>query len=254
MTKNKIKNEKLSVDDNSSVPFFIQIAETIKRRILTGQYNPGNQLFTGGELEREFQTSEITIRKALEKLKNDGFIQRRRGLGTTVSKIDPEPLRFELGDSFKKLKESIMKLNTKVKVLEITKTKSSEYIQNILSTPPDQEIWRLKRIRIYKGLPVSYYTYYADSSYCAKVSLKNAAKEDILNTMEQAMGIKIHTVSKILRSVVADIDISSILKIPFGSSAFFSESTHHSASGRTLFFSQAYFRGDMFAIRTTSQL
>jgi GntR family transcriptional regulator len=255
MVKNrKIIKENISLDQNSSVPFFIQIAETMKRRIQSGLYNPGKQLFTGQELEKEFQTSNITIRKAMEKLKNDGFVERRRGLGTTVSKIEPVPLGFELGSSFKKLKESIEKLNTSVKVLEITRTISSEYLQTILSMSPEQEIWRMQRIRIYKGLPVSFYTYYVDPAYCADISVENAGKDNILNTMEQAIGIKIHKVSQTLRSVVADLDISSVLEIPFGAPAFFNESTYHSASAKILFFSQAYFRGDMFALRTTSRL
>jgi GntR family transcriptional regulator len=254
MAKRKRKKEIISLDQNSSVPFFIQIAETMKSRIVSGQYNPGKQLFTGEELEREFQTSNITIRKAMEKLKNDGFVERRRGLGTTVSKIAPEPLGFELGSSFKKLKESIQKLNTKVKVLEIIRTTSSEYVQDILSMSPEQEIWRMRRIRIYQGLPVSFYTYYADPLFCSDIYEKDAGKDDILNTIEQAMGIKIHKVRQTLRSVVADLDISSILEIPFGAPAFFNESTYHSRSGKTLFLSQSYFRGDMFVLRTTSLL
>jgi GntR family transcriptional regulator len=254
MTNRKIKKEKISLDHNSSVPFFIQIAETMKRRILSGQYNPGKQPFTGEELEREFHTSNITIRKAMEKLKKDGFVERRRGLGTTVSRIDPEPLGFELSNSFRKLIESIQKLNTQVKVLEITKTISSKYIQNLLSLGHEQEIWRLKRIRIYKGLRISYYTYYADPSYCADISEKDAEKEDILNTMEQAVGIKIHKVSQTLRSVAADLDLSSALEIPFGAPVFFNECTYQSISGEALFLSQSYFRGDMFVFRTTSLL
>lgn len=254
MINRKEKKEKISLDHNSSVPFFIQIAETMKRRILSGHYNPGKQLFTGEELEREFQTSNITIRKAMEKLKNDGFVERRRGLGTRVSKIEPEPLEFELGRSFKKLKESIEKLNTRVKVLEITRTISSEYLQTILSMSPEQEIWRMQRIRTYKSLPVSFYTYYADPVYCADISVEDAGNDDIINSMEQAIGIKIHKVNQNLRSVVADLDISSVLEIPFGAPAFFNESTYCSVSGRILFFSQAYFRGDMFILRTTSRL
>jgi GntR family transcriptional regulator len=254
MTNKKTEKEKISLDHNSSVPFFIQIAETMKRRILSGQYNPGKQLFTGEELEREFQTSNITIRKAMEKLKKDGFVERRRGLGTAVSKIDPEPLGFELGNSFNKLKESIKKLNTKVKVLEITRTTSSEYVQNILSMSPEQEIWRMKRIRIYKGLPVSFYTYYADPLFCSDISEKDAGKDDILNTIEQAMRIKTHKVKQTLRAVVADLDTSSVLGIPFGAPAFFNECTYHLVSGETIFLSQSYFRGDMFVLRTTSLL
>ncbi len=254
MKNKKIKEEKITLDHKSSVPFFIQIAETMKRRIVAGEYNQGKQLFTGEELEREFQTSNITIRKAMEKLKNDGFVERRRGLGTTVSKIDPEPLEFELGRSFNRLRESIDKLNTQVKVLEITRTLSSKYVQNFLSMNSEQEIWRLKRIRIYKGLPVSFNTYYADPSHCAGITKKEAEKDDILNTIEKAMGVKIHKVNQTLRSVAADLDVSCALEIPFGAPAFFNETTYQSVSDETLFISQSYFRGDMFVFRTTSLL
>ena len=254
MANKKNKKEKVSLDHNSSVPFFIQIAETMKRRILSGLYNPGKQLFTGEELEREFQTSNITIRKAMEILKNDGFVERRRGLGTTVSKIDPAPLEFELGRSFKKLKKSIDKLNTRVEVLEILITRSSEYVQNILSIEDDQEIWRMKRNRIYKGLPVSFNTYYADPRFCSKILKKDAEKNDILYAIEQAVGKKIHNVKQTLKSIVADLDISSALKIPFGAPVFFNECTYHSASGDIILLSQNYFRGDMFVFRTSSLL
>jgi GntR family transcriptional regulator len=254
MAEKKRRFEKISLDQNSSVPFFIQIAETMKRRISSGQYNPGKQPFTGEELEREFNTSNITIRKALEKLKNDGFVERRRGLGTTISRLVPEPLTFELGRSFKKLKESIDTLNTSIKVLEVTILESSEYVQNYLSLNPDQDMWRLKRTRIYEGLPVSYNTYYADPGCCDSITKEDAMKDDILNTIEQAMGVKIHKVNQMLRAVVADLDVSNILKIPFGAPAFFNETTYHSVSGKTLFLSQNYFRGDMFVFRTASLL
>ncbi len=254
MTTKKRKKENVSLDRNSSVPFFIQIAETMKRRIVSGQYNPGKQLLTGEELENEFQTSNITIRKAMEKLKEDGFVERRRGLGTTVSKTDPAPLGFELGTSFDKLKEAIKKLNTRLKVLDITTTISSEHVQNLLSMGSEQEIWQMKRIRIYKGVPVSYYTYYSDPVHCAGISKKDAAKNDIIHTIEQAVGVKIRRVRQILRSVVSDLDISSVLGIPFGAPLFFSENTYHSASGKAMFLGQSYFRGDMFVFRTTSPL
>ena len=254
MKNKKLKVEKISLDHNSSVPFFIQIAETMKRRIVSGEYNPGKQLFTGEELEREFQTSNITIRKAMEKLKNDGFVERRRGLGTTVSKIEPEPLGFELSSSFKKLIKSLEEMKTQVKVLGITRTTASDYLRNVLSMNAQQEIWQMKRIRIYKNLPVSYYSYYGDPVQCAAITEKEAKKSDIHNTVEQAMGIKIHKVSQTLRSVVADLDISSILKIPFGAPCFFNENTYHTLSGATIFLSQSYYRGDMFVFRATSML
>jgi len=244
------KGKKISLDYSSSIPVYLQIAETIKRRILSGQYNPGKQIFTSEELEREFQTSNITIRNAMEKLKNDGLVERRRGLGTTVSKKKPEPLFFDLADGFKNGKDAVMNFNTKVKVLEITKVISTEHMQNLLSLSTEQEIWRVKRIRVYKNLPVSFRTYYANPDYCAEISVNEAEKHDILGEIEKTNGIKIHKVIKTGRMSVADLDISSVLKIPFGFPVFFSESIYYAVSGEALMFDQIYFRGDMFVFKS----
>ena len=110
MVNKKNKKETISLDRYSATPLFVQIAETLKRRILSGEYNQGKLSFTGEELEKEFNTSNITIRKALDRLRSDGIVERKRGLGTTVSKITPEPVVFELSGSFQNLVESIEKI------------------------------------------------------------------------------------------------------------------------------------------------
>ena len=78
-------------------------------------------------------------------------MERRRGLGTTVSKIEPEPLGFELGSSFKQLKESIKYLrdasldlvrwtvdNSKREDLRIVRTPELEMLQTNRLLPPDE--------------------------------------------------------------------------------------------------------------------
>ena len=69
-----------------NIPYYIQVAGTIRRRILADEYSNGDILPSSEQLEKEFKVSAITIRKALEILARQGFIQRRRGIRTMVSK------------------------------------------------------------------------------------------------------------------------------------------------------------------------
>jgi DNA-binding GntR family transcriptional regulator len=226
----------------------------LKRRILSGQYDQGQLAFTGEALEKEFEASNITIRKALEMLTRDGFVNRRRGLGTTVSEGISEPVVFELGSSFRKLVESIEKMKCRIKVMDIVTIKCPKHVQNILSLSPEQEVWRMRRVRIYKDMTVSFYTYYANPVSCGAISMKGAKKVNIIDTFEQASGMKIARIKQIIRSAVADLDISVALKIPFGAPVFFLENIYYSVSDKVLLCSQSYYRADMFAFKSSTQL
>jgi GntR family transcriptional regulator, transcriptional repressor for pyruvate dehydrogenase complex len=56
-----------------------QISETLKKRILAGEFPPGSYLPAAGLLLEEFGVSRPTLREALNALETDGLIQLRRG-------------------------------------------------------------------------------------------------------------------------------------------------------------------------------
>lgn len=69
---------------NEKVPLYYSIMEIIKDSIINGIYPLGSLLPTETELEEKFDVSKITIRKAIELLENEGYVDKRRGKGTTV--------------------------------------------------------------------------------------------------------------------------------------------------------------------------
>jgi len=254
MVNKKNKKETISLDRYSATPLFVQIAETLKRRILSGEYNQGKLSFTGEELEKEFNTSNITIRKALDLLRSEGIVERRRGIGTTFSEIAPEPFIFELSGSLQKMIKTLDKVKPHVRVIEVATIACPKRAQKILSVNPDQEVWRMKRIRKYKGKPVAFYTYYADPSLCEAISDNDVKDAPFSDGFQRVTGIKIDLIRQSVKSVVADLDILTVLKIPFGSPLLFRENIYYSPSGEVLFFSQSYYRGDMFAFKASVQL
>ena len=65
-------------------PLYIEVAESIKSAILNGVYPVGTQIPTENELEQTFNVSKITVRKAIEILSNEGYVEKKSGKGTTV--------------------------------------------------------------------------------------------------------------------------------------------------------------------------
>ena len=71
-----------------------EIAAAVRGRVESGQYGSGQVLPSEAALSREFDASRVTIRKALEGLRDDGLLSSRQGAGWFVA---VDPLRQSLG-------------------------------------------------------------------------------------------------------------------------------------------------------------
>lgn len=63
---------------------YLEVAEKIKEDIFSGKYPVGTMLPTETELEKLFGVSKITVRKAIELLAVDEYVEKKSGKGTTV--------------------------------------------------------------------------------------------------------------------------------------------------------------------------
>jgi GntR family transcriptional regulator of arabinose operon len=66
-------------------PKYQVIIEDIKSKILSGDYNVGEQIPTESALQSMYEVSRQTVRKAILDLSNDGFLRSEKGSGTYVS-------------------------------------------------------------------------------------------------------------------------------------------------------------------------
>jgi len=61
-----------------------EVSNTLKNRIISGKYEIGTMLPTENELVDEFEVSKITVRRAVQLLVDDGYVQKQSGKGTVV--------------------------------------------------------------------------------------------------------------------------------------------------------------------------
>lgn len=67
-------------------PKYKQILKTVKKQIIDGKYPAGSMIPDQNTLARDFKTSRMTVKKALDMLAVEGFIYSKRGAGTFVKK------------------------------------------------------------------------------------------------------------------------------------------------------------------------
>ena len=87
----------LSLDGDG--PLWLQIRRAISRPILSGLWRPGSRVPAEVELTKRFETSRMTVAKALQSLANEGVVERRRKIGTVVSARAQERPVFEIWDT-----------------------------------------------------------------------------------------------------------------------------------------------------------
>lgn len=69
---------------------YAQIYDTLRARIVEGEWEVGDRLPSQEELTGEFSVSAITVKRALDMLRDEGYVTRRPRIGTVVVSRDPK--------------------------------------------------------------------------------------------------------------------------------------------------------------------
>lgn len=75
----------MSIDTNSAIPIFQQIADDIRRAIAAGVYQPGESIPSIRATSLKLSVNPNTVQRAYEQLERDGLVQARKGLGLFVT-------------------------------------------------------------------------------------------------------------------------------------------------------------------------
>ena len=97
----------LKAYDRSRVPLYIQVASVLRQRIDSGQWSQGDKISTLEELESEFQVARVTVRQAVDVLREEGLLRALQGRGTFVAKKAQDRHWLKLAVNWTSLVESL---------------------------------------------------------------------------------------------------------------------------------------------------
>ncbi|WP_449538414.1 trehalose operon repressor [Ferdinandcohnia sp. Marseille-Q9671] len=129
---------------------YLMIYSEIVDQIKSGSITANSLLPSENELKEEYNTSRETIRKALNLLSQNGYIQKMKGKGSMV--IDVNKFDFPVSGlvSFKELSE---KMGDKPKTIvnELTLGKPDNFIKQQLQLSSKDQVWKVIRTRKING-------------------------------------------------------------------------------------------------------
>ncbi|MCE1197480.1 MAG: GntR family transcriptional regulator [Marinilabiliales bacterium] len=80
-------NQRKEASYNREIPRHIRVYEVVRQHISGGVYSPGDLLPSENELCQLHKVTRPTVRKALDRLANEGFIVRHQGKGSIVKGV-----------------------------------------------------------------------------------------------------------------------------------------------------------------------
>ena len=77
----------IELDTHSGVPIYVQLIDQVKRLILAGHLQEGEQIELVRSLAARLKVNPMTVSKAYSLLERDGLLERRRGVGLFVGRL-----------------------------------------------------------------------------------------------------------------------------------------------------------------------
>lgn len=146
------------MDKKSPIPAYYQLAEEIRKKIDNGTWPPGHCIDSERMLTAEYNLSRMTIRQAIGELVQAGILTREKGKGTFV--CEPEIKQRDIMSFTEIMETTGMEFKTDVIAFE-----RIEANENMFSLLKSNELFKIQRLRIVKGIIIAEESIFTPCSY-----------------------------------------------------------------------------------------
>jgi GntR family transcriptional regulator len=132
------------LDKNNPIPLYLQLKNELLLKI-KNYYDNGELFLNEPQIEKEFDVSRITVRKAMDLLSEEGLLVKQRGRGTFVNK---DKLSISNTKKIHSWKEDVKKsnMNPTNKIIDIIKVEASKNVASRLNIANGEEVLRIRRL------------------------------------------------------------------------------------------------------------
>lgn len=209
-----------------------QIAHELRERVRTGVYGPGRLLPSEADLGAEFDASRVTVRRALELLRDEGLVDARQGVGWFVAQ---EPLRQVLGRLVTiegQLADS--GIRPERQVLEFAFVVATKAIREVLGA---EQVLRVKRVNLADGEPFAVVTVWCPAELGQHLSRSDVERSPFYELLD----VPLRGATQTIGADAASAADARLLGIPPGSPVLRCRRVTTDRSGRAVLVSEHVF-------------
>ena len=231
------------LDINSPIPLYFQLQEILRRKILDGEYNPGDLIPSEKELQNRYGVSRITVRNAINGLVIDDLLIKKQGRGTMVA----FPRMLEEGSSTlqsftEKMEQQGLKISPEA--LAVVRIPATERITEHIHIGEGEEIIYSKRLRKVDGEPIALFENYISAG--TGVTEKDDFSGSIFTLLEKKYDIKISGSEKVIEAGIARNEDAAFLNISAGDPVLIIRYTTFDADNNCIEYAEGIYRADRY--------
>ena len=228
------------LDQNASTPLYEQLKNAIRKEIDEKKYSSGDRMPSEAELEKLYNVSRITVRRAIKELCDEEVLVRRQGKGTFVCtpKIDVRSPNFTM----------MCVTNHKVpssKIIKIVKQPASERDIRELNLVPDEEVIYLLRLLFADGEPVMVEHNFFRERF-SKLLETDLADTSLYAFLRDQYGVHFGGASKSIQIAEPTEVEAELLGIPLSTPMMMIREIVYSSTDEPLHRTKQYLLGDRF--------
>ncbi len=207
------------LDQNASTPLYEQLKNAIKKEIDEKKYTSGDRMPSEAELEKQYNVSRITVRRAIKELCDEEVLVRRQGKGTFVigketrARLDRGVVGFH--ESIRKNGRSVTSEIVERQIIKVTESYAKD-----LEIDPEDDVVYLKRVMYADDKPIMIDNSYIPVKRFPGIYEKLTGDVALYKMLEDDYGVFLEKYYKVLKVQKANKEMSHLLKCKVGDPMF----------------------------------
>jgi len=196
------------------LPRYHQVYLVLREQIVEGRFEPAKALPGEHDLAGAFGVSRVTMRAALDRLAEEGLIERQRGRGTfaRAGRRAHAVARADLSGLFENL--VTLGLKTSVRLVDLATIPAADDVAEALRVDAGAPVQKAIRVRSFKGAPFSHITTFVPTAV-ASFDRRELAARPMLALLEES-GVKVASADQTISAKLADQAIAPLLEVELG--------------------------------------
>lgn len=217
-------------------PRYQQIADDLRDRIRADGAAAGRLLPSESSLSQEFAVSRVTVRRALEQLREQGMIDSRQGLGWFIA---GDPVRQPLGelDTVEEQLAATGAVSAR-RVLDFAFVDSPDRAKAVLG---DDRVLEVRRVNLADGEPFARVTVWCPEVVGARLSRRDVEARPFYELLDVA----VRGAEQTIGAAAASADDADLLGVPVGSPVLVCERITRDLNGAPVLLSEHVYPGHL---------
>ena len=227
-------------DALSDAPAYKRIQLALRRRIETGDLQPGDAVPSERELARAHEVSLMTARHALAEMQREGLVDRRRGSGTFVA---VPKIHFNRLASFTEQMAS-RGLPARSRILCATVLDDEPEAAARLALPAHSRLVKLERLRQSGEQPFAVESCYLSADEFAGLASLPLDRRSLFATLEREYGVELAYADEEVDATAASARVADLLAIHAGAPVLRIRQAIFSTQGKPSLYVIGFYRSD----------